>query len=123
MEITKVTGNLQGSSDNCLGCLRKSWHSQDKNLMAVSCKKLALTLLQGQKDFKFSWVTFVCVWRAGVGQGLRSKEFDMSVSLRYLQQPKASPKQIRKPHMMMSQRAHLNDEELVCLTCLLFTLI
>lgn len=27
-------------------------------------------------------------------------------------QPKASPKQIRKPHMMMSQRAHLNDEEL-----------
>ncbi|KAL9985984.1 hypothetical protein ACROYT_G000036 [Oculina patagonica] len=27
-------------------------------------------------------------------------------------QPKASTKQIRKPHMMMSQRAHLNDEEL-----------
>ncbi|XP_066021042.1 protein unc-13 homolog B [Pocillopora verrucosa] len=27
-------------------------------------------------------------------------------------QPKASPKTIRKPHIIMSQRAHLNDEEL-----------
>lgn len=75
MEITKVTGNLQGSSDNCLGCLLKSWHSQDKNLMAVSCKKLALTLLQGQKDFKFSWVTFVCVCGERGRSGIMIKRF------------------------------------------------
>ena len=73
--------------------------------MAVSRKKLALIIN--------NYMACVCVEREKVraGQGL----LPMSVSLCYLQQPKPSPKQIRKPHMMMSQRAHLNDEELVCL--------
>ena len=55
------------SSDNFFGCLQKSWHSQDKNPMPVSCKKLALILSYEQKDLKFFHEWPLCVERGEVG--------------------------------------------------------
>ena len=67
-----------------------------------------------------SWITY---YQNSLVDGTPNGLNCLFVCLCDLQQPKQSTKQIRKPHMMMSQRAHLNDEELVCLKCLLFKLI